>query len=217
MGTEIRFLQSAFERAWLTGSQKIALRRIFKKTDRIITSDHLVRLNDSLRNRHFFYHDLLRRISQAKQRIWITSAYFVPDHRLINHLRFAAWAGVDVRILLTQKSDIFFMPWVASVFYPKLLQAGVKIYEFIPHFIHSKTMIIDDWAIVGSTNLNHRSLFHDLEVDLVLTHESTKASLQQEFLGKLSDTRVVTEETQPRRFWYQRLFVKFLLLFRQWM
>ena len=55
------------------------------------------------------------------------------------------------------------MPWAASVFYYNLLKAGIRIFEYLPGVLHAKSLIIDDWMLLGSSNLNQRSLRHDLE------------------------------------------------------
>ena len=62
-----------------------------------------------------------------------------------------------------------------------LIRSGVKIYEYTPTFLHAKNMIIDDWVMLGSSNLNHRSLFHDLEIDIVIQKEENKELLYKEF------------------------------------
>src|SRR5207249_2714190 len=105
-----------------------------------------------------YYKNLLRRLSRCEKRVWITNAYFIPDAFLMKKLQDAAKRGIDVRILLPRKSDIAIMPLASSMFYNRLLRSGVRIFEYLPKILHSKILIIDDWMLIGSSNLNHRSL-----------------------------------------------------------
>jgi cardiolipin synthase len=161
----------------------------------------LVRLNTRRALRRENYLDLLVRILGAKRRIWIENAYFVPDGALIRALKVAAESGVDVKIVVPAISDVFFIPWVTAAFNLGLLRAGVKVFEYNKGMMHAKTVLIDDWGLVGSSNLNHRSLFHDLEADLVLADES--ACLSQ-----------VTLDNWRSRPTLERLIGKVLLLFK---
>src|SRR5690606_9536069 len=129
-----------------------------------------------------------------------TNAYFVPDKKLLNALIYASYRKVDVRILLPETSDIFFIPWASSYFYGQLLKAGVRIFEYQNRMLHAKTIINDDWASIGSSNLNSRSLHHDLELDYSLQLGSSKASLMKDFLNDLKNT----EELDIRQFEQKR-------------
>lgn len=142
----------------------------------------LVRLNATRTLRRAHYLDLLRRIRHAERRVWITNSYFLPHRAFMRALRSAARRGVDVRVMLPRESDVVFMPWVTTLMYPSLLNAGVRIFEYLPAMLHAKTMMVDDWAVIGSSNLNHRSLLHDLEADIVLSKPESYAELEQEFL-----------------------------------
>src|SRR5690606_27471825 len=113
--------------------------------------------------------------------------------------------GVDVRIILPSISDVFFMPWTSATFYGSLLDHGVKIYEYQPGVLHAKTIIIDDWMTVGSSNMNSRSLRHDLEVDYVLSGADTKAALAQAFLKDLKHSKEISSSVYPHRPLWQRL------------
>jgi len=141
----------------------------------------LVRLNESKRLRRLCNRDLSRRIGAAASRIRITNAYFVPPFFLLRDLCHAGLRGVDVRILLPEKPDHLFMKWLSSAFYRTLLLSGVRVFEYRKTFLHAKSWIIDDWVMVGSTNLNHRSLVHDLEVDVVLCSRESKEALARQF------------------------------------
>jgi cardiolipin synthase len=177
----------------------------------------LVRLNDRVRARLQGFNDLLRRIKHATRRVWLTTPYFVPSGRLLRRLRGAACRGVDVRIILSRQSDHWFMRWVATSFYRVLLDSGVRVLEYKPSILHAKTTMVDDWVLVGSSNLNHRSLIHDLEVDVVLTAERARMSVDTQFLLDQEQCEEMTVERLERTSWLGRTLGRALLLFRYWM
>jgi cardiolipin synthase A/B len=124
---------------------------------------------------------------------------------------------VDVRVLVSRKFDVFFMHWLTSTYYFGLLQAGVKIYEYLPRIYHAKARIVDDWFLVGSSNLNHRSLIHDLEVDIELTRPGNKECLEQEFFKDLKSSEIVTPATLKSMSLFTRLLAEFFRVFRYWL
>lgn len=206
-------LKIAFESAWMHITIKERLRTIFFQ----INQNPIARLNYSRHRRRILYKNLLRRIQHCKERIWITNAYFVPDNYLLRRIKEAAERGVDVRILLPQKSDFFIMPWTSSTFYNNLLQAGVKIYEYLPNILHAKTLILDNWMLVGSSNLNHRSLLHDLEADINLTANNAMTTLEQQFHQDLDHASELTHQNWwQKRPWIQRMFGRLFLYVKYW-
>lgn len=179
---------------------------------RVNFADSLVRLNDRRKDRRENYRALVRAILTAKERVWITTAYFVPSSGLVHALRFAAWAGVDVRIVVSRQSDVFFMPYVAAAFYQSLLHAGIRIFEYKPRFMHCKIVILDDRVSVGTSNLNTRSLFHDLETDVVLAEKKTVESFVEQFHADLEESQEVTLDHGPHRSWWVRFAGRVALL-----
>ncbi|MDX1451145.1 MAG: phosphatidylserine/phosphatidylglycerophosphate/cardiolipin synthase family protein [Oleiphilaceae bacterium] len=156
---------------------------------------------------------LLWKIREARQRIWITNAYFVPDRGLLAALVKASQRGVDIRILLPRRSDIFFMPWVSATFYGALIKAGCRVYEYLPTMLHAKTLLIDDWGIVGSTNLNRRSLHHDLEIDYVLQRQESVQELATTFEQDCDQSQGITLEDMRLEKRWQGWLGKVLLVF----
>ena len=124
---------------------------------------------------------LLRRIARAERRIWITSAYFVPRTLVTLALKSAASRGVDVRVLVPQVSDVFFVPWLTRLYSVFLISFGVRFFEYVPSVLHAKSAIIDDWTFVGSSNFNHRSFIHDLELDVVLSRPESINAMAAQF------------------------------------
>lgn len=211
VNSDINDLLQSFEAAWNHLPIQERLRSIF----RYINKNPAFRLNNTRHRRRILHKNLLRRIANAHKRIWITNAYFVPDNFLLKKLREAAELGIDVRILLPHKSDIFVMPWASTAFYFKLLKAGVRIFEYTPSILHAKSLIIDDWMTIGSSNLNQRSLLHDLEVDANITEVEAKNIIEHQFLLDLSQSDEISLENWHKRPWYQR-FVGWLVLYMKY-
>ncbi len=219
-GSAVAELIWGFEKAWSASWRFGGRRSFFNRRLSAFRPDNqsgLVRLNDRLKSRRWLFRNLLHRISFSKTRIWITNPYFIPSRRLVLRLCLAARRGVDVRILVPRRPDHKLVHWVTSAFFKRLLRARVRIFEYLPSVLHAKLVQIDDWAIVGSSNLNHRSLLHDLEVDLVVTHEESKASLERQFLLDLTQSEEITSRVIGKRSWLGMLLGRILLLFRHWM
>ncbi len=167
----------------------------------------VVRQNFTLKLRRRTYQEFLKRIAKARRRIWITNAYLAPSAPVMKALARAAKRGVDVRVLVPRKSDVFFMPWVAASHYSALLKSNVRIYEFGPRFLHAKSVLIDNWATVGSSNLNGRSLNKDLEVDIVVRKPSSIRKLARQFDRDLQESEEV--HSSPHKL--ASLFGRFIL------
>jgi cardiolipin synthase len=206
---EIKTIKTAFEKAW-------------KKWDSLsfysinITQCELVRLNNTRKARRQNYSEFIQRILKAKQKIWLTTPYLSPDLSLIRALRLVAWSGLDIRMILPKKSDVPLMDWINKAYYPILLEAGVKIYEYKARNLHAKVNLIDDWATVGSANLNHRSLIHDLEIDIVLKQHETIESLSFQFQEDLKQCQQIDFAKWRGRSIINRIIEKIILIFRRW-
>jgi len=107
-------------------------------------------------------------VSAEKQIIAVTP-YFVPTSDIIQALRNAALRGVDVRLVLPEKNNHFYAGWAGRAYYEELLESGVRVYERRPPFMHAKGLIVDDSiAMVGSANLDVRSLKLNYETNLMM-------------------------------------------------
>lgn len=119
----------------------------------------------------------------ARQRLWLTDAYFMGTGAYLSALQQAARDGVDVRLLVPRSSDI---PWIATVsrtLYRPLLEAGVRVFEWNGPMIHAKTAVADGrWARIGSTNLNWSSWMANRELDLAIEDDVLAAQMEQRFL-----------------------------------
>ncbi len=117
-------------------------------------------------------------IRSARERVVIANAYFFPGYRLIRDLRRAARRGVDVRLILQGTPDMAIVKVGASALYSHLLKAGVRIFEYCERPLHGKVALVDDeWATVGSSNLDPLSLQLNLEANVVIRDREFNALL----------------------------------------
>lgn len=153
-------LITAFSRAWSPD-----LRSIYQGLQQTLHDNSPIILNNNLVKRKQNFRRLLKQIKKARTRLWLVSAYFTPNNTLLRSLIDAANRGVDVRLIIPKESDVPFVNLAARYFYTPLIKANIKVLEYLPTMMHSKYIIIDEFAMVGTSNLNHRSIMHDLEVD----------------------------------------------------
>jgi cardiolipin synthase A/B len=125
----------------------------------------------------------------ARRKLWITDAYFIGHGPYVEALRRAAADGVDVRLLLPQGSDIGWSVPVSRTLYRTLLEAGVRIFEWNGPMVHAKTAVADDqWARVGSTNLNLNSWLGNWEMDIAIEDAGVARRLADQFRRDLTQS-----------------------------
>ena len=139
------------------------------------------------------YMDILNR---AKSYVHIMTPYLILDNELETALKFAAQRGVDVRIILPGIPDKKAAYALAKSHYKSLIGAGVKLYEYTPGFVHAKVFVSDDEkAVVGTINLDYRSLYHHFECATYMYKTSCIPDIRNDFEETLLKCREVTEET----------------------
>jgi cardiolipin synthase len=128
------------------------------------------------------YRALLGAIGGARERVWLTFGYFVPDPLTKQALMDAARRGVDVQLVLPGFSDFWAPVYAGRSHYAELLDAGVRLYEWHDALMHAKTAVIDgEWSSVGSTNLDWRSFVHNYEADLIVHDAGFARALERRF------------------------------------
>ena len=137
----------------------------------------------------------------------------IIDYDLTEDIKNAAMRGVDVRIVTPFIPDKKLIQIVTRGAYPDLLEAGVKIYEYTPGFIHSKNVISDDeLAVVGTINFDYRSLVHHYENAVLMYQTESIADIKQDFEGLFDVSKEISLETLQNS-WYQRLLKEIMQLF----
>ena len=153
-------------------------------------------------------------ITRAQKYIYLTTPYLIIDHTLMTALMTAAKSGVDVRIVtphIPDKKSVFFL---TRSHYKPLLDAGVRIYEYTPGFIHAKSMVTDDrFAVVGSINLDYRSLYLHLENAVWMHQTSAVTDLRDDILHTLEVSEEVHEDILGRMTVAKRLWLTILRTF----
>lgn len=150
---------------------------------------------------------LIGRVRAAERRVWISTAYFIPSRKLRRALRHAAKRGVDVRLLLPGPyTDHPAVRHAGRRFYLRLLHSGVRIYEFQPRFLHSKVLLCDDWASIGSSNLDRWNLHWNLEANQEVDDrdfaEQVRAMFERDFAhSTLCDYRLLLRQPWSARLW----------------
>jgi cardiolipin synthase A/B len=137
----------------------------------------------------------------ARDRVWLTDAYFAGTALYVQALRAAARAGVDVRLLVPSGTDMPILRPLSQSGYRPLLEAGVRVFEWNGTMLHAKTAVADGrWARVGSTNLNIASWFGNCELDAVIEDETFAREMEEMYLEDLGNaTEVVLRATRVRR------------------
>ncbi len=145
-------------------------------------------------------------IASAHQSILITTPYFLPDQSMKEEIMRARKRGVDVKIITPgKKSDHMVTRSSSERSFGPLLQAGVRIFEYLPAMIHAKILIVDGvWSVVGSTNFDNRSFGLNDEVNMAVFDESLANRLEQDFVRDMSHSEEVTYERWERRPLWQR-------------
>lgn len=139
-------------------------------------------------------------IDLARKRLWIANPYIVPPQSLIDALAMVALRGVDVRILVPSYSDNFLINGVADIYYQRLMEYGVKIFKYKSGFLHQKVMIVDDaLGVVGSANLDFRSMYINFEITTVSSDSEYIDALTVMLENDLKESEVVTPESFRRK------------------
>ena len=155
----------------------------------------------------FFYRRMINKIRSAKKYVYLTTPYFVPNQRFFINLRRAAKRGVDVRLIVPKNSDHPFVDAASRSYFGLALKADIKIYLYNNNVMHAKTVIIDDnWASVGSANLDNMSMLLNYEANLVSEDHKFIAELKDHFINDMLDASILTLEKWRGRSIFQKIY-----------
>ncbi|MBM7096084.1 cardiolipin synthase [Bacillus sp. H-16] len=145
-------------------------------------------------------------ITSAKRSIWIASPYFIPDEDMLSAIKIAALGGIDVRILVPSKPDKKIVFHASRSYFPELLEAGVKIYEYNRGFMHSKIIIVDnEIASIGTANMDMRSFHLNFEVNAFLYRTRSVENLASDFVYDMEHSTIIRQEAFVKRSFYYKL------------
>lgn len=156
----------------------------------------------------------LNLINHAKKYVYITTPYLILDHETLTALSVAAKSGVDVRIITPHIPDKWFVHAVTRAYYETLIENGVRIYEFLPGFIHAKNFIVDDeYGVVGTINLDYRSLYLHFECATWFYRSSCIEKMKEDYKETLAKSKAITLEECKNLPWYRKFGRAVLKLF----
>lgn len=214
-GKAVYGLQTSFLIDWYaTDHSLITSSRYFPKMEdkgnsliQVVTSDPVGKWKDIMQG-------LLIAIASARKYIYIQTPYLLPTESILVALKTAALAGVDVRIMIPERSDSRLVHWGTESYLAELMEAGVKIYWYQKGFLHSKLVVCDDnLATVGSTNMDFRSFEHNFEVNAFVYDKASVLRLKEIFLSDLKDARMIQLKVWRLRPWSQKVKESVIRLF----
>ena len=203
-----------FEQQWRaterrTGRQPARLRRVRLPPHPPI-GDGLARvsLTDGRTHRELVQ-ALLASIARAQQQVWLATPYFAPTRRIRRALMDAARRGVDVRLLLCgEVTDHPAVRYAGQRYYKQLLGAGIRIFEYQPRFLHLKTVLVDDWVSLGSSNFDHWTLHWNLEANQNIIDSGMTRAVEESFVADFAESREWTLDAWQALPWYHRMKIR---------
>ena len=152
-------------------------------------------------------------ITGATRYVHIMTPYFIVDREFVDTMRYAAQRGVEVSMILPHIPDKKYAYYIARTSYPELLKAGVKVYEYIPGFVHAKIFVSDDnCATVGTVNLDYRSFYHHFECGAYFYDNQVVVKIEEDFQKTLEKCQLVTEDYYRKIPLYQKIMGRVLKL-----
>ncbi|HAM36616.1 MAG TPA: cardiolipin synthase B [Elusimicrobia bacterium] len=174
-----------------------------------------VAANQEILHRHRIRSAYINALRAARREVLIANAYFIPDRGIRLALAAAARRGVAVKILVPGISEFSFVWHAGRRRFSQLLREGVRIFEWPGSILHAKTAVIDGvWCAVGSYNMDHRSLLHNLEVNVKILDCDLADQMKTRFERDLASSREITYEKWRDRPWMDKQREKFWYLFR---
>lgn len=150
-------------------------------------------------HRNPIYHEMLRCIREATRNICIVTPYFMPPILLKRAIVGAAKRGVDVRIMVAARPDVGIAGVVAQTYFERMRKQGVRFYLYEPEMMHAKYVVVDNnWAMIGSANLDYLSMLRNRESNLVIEDDSVVARLSARFDQASGQCRMVDADFWPQ-------------------
>jgi cardiolipin synthase len=164
------------------------------------------------------YHNLLQAsiniLIAAKKYIYLQTPYFLPNESLLQALQMAALSGVDVRLMVSRKSDSSYVDPASRSYYADLLEAGMKIYEMQDKFVHAKTMVTDDMlSVIGSANMDFRSFETNFEINCYMYDPQIARHNKEIFLQDMEHCKEIHYAEWIKRPKWKKFFESVMRLF----
>lgn len=200
-GKAVYGIQTAFLTDWFAVDRTLLTSaQYFPKMDTVGTSVAQIVTSDPVGEWHDIMLGLVKAISCAQRYIYVETPYFLPTEQVMTAFQTAALSGVDVRLMIPKKADAFITHKGTMSYLDELMKSGVKVYFYRAGFLHSKLWVADDeWASVGSTNLDFRSFEHNFEANAFFYDEKTVCTLKEIFLEDMKKCMTLSQKIWDKR------------------
>jgi len=208
-GDAVSSLQLIFLNSWVTsgGTLDAPMQSFFSKPDSLV-GNRLVQVvaDEPGLNPHPIQLSYEWALMHAEDYFYIQTPYFVPTPQVLDALKSAALSGVDVRVMLPEENDTFYMAPANESYYKECMEAGVRFFLRKGNFIHSKTFVSDDYlSCIGTANMDYRSFTLNYEDNVYLYDGELAQKNKEIFFNDLQDCTEVTLEEVRGWKWFQRL------------
>ncbi|HEX5440250.1 MAG TPA: phospholipase D-like domain-containing protein [Ktedonobacterales bacterium] len=203
-GPDAAFLAQAFVDFWNRNVPRTDL--IHKRYPRNYNAAMGVRSNDAMRLTFPIRDMYLNGIDAADHDIRLTSAYFIPDHVLLNSLKAAAARGVDVQVLVPWTSNHIVADWASHAYFTECLRAGIRIFGYEHAMIHAKTCTVDgELTTIGTANIDRLSSVGNYEINAVIVNADVAQQMERIFEADKSNAFELKLEQWSSRPWYVKV------------
>ncbi len=196
----------AFWNRFCPANERITQRYHLRVDSRVtVCQNEAMRLSFPIRDLH------IAAIDRAQQFIFLTTAYFVPDHMLLDAMKAAAGRGVDVRVLVPWVSNHVVANWITHSYFTDCLQSGIRIFGYRHTMLHAKTCTIDgEWSTVGTCNLDRLSLVGNYEINAAVYSTEFAGQMSALFSEDTAEKFELTMEQWKHRPWYNKVSERIL-------
>jgi cardiolipin synthase len=148
-------------------------------------------------------------LHSARERIWLSAPYFVPDEAVMKALELAALRGVDVRVITTGTGDSLAVFMAAFHYIDQLRDLGIRFYAYTPGFLHEKVALVDDdVSTIGTANFDNRSFRLNFEVTAIIVDRDFATEMEAMFERDLAHAEVIDPAELDKKPWWWHLAVK---------
>lgn len=214
-GKGVQGLQSVFLLDWYFVSQTlITSRKYFPMLDDFGNKTMQIVSSGPMRAVKEIPAAILQAIYDARKSIFIQTPYFLPTEMMIEALQIAATRGVDVRLMMSERSDMLFVQMASYSYVKQMLESGIKVYFYKKGFLHSKLMLFDDsLTLIGSANFDVRSFEQNFEVEAFVYSCETGNEAREIFIEDQRECMQLSIKEWMKRPWWKRFLESLLRLF----
>jgi cardiolipin synthase len=201
-GPSVAFMEQVFVWDWFMVSQKKLPVDFFHYTAPDPSANSVVQVVHSGPDDVFpnIEQTFLSMINGAQHYIYITNPYIIPSNEILKALQIAALSGIDVRLLISDKSDSKLVNWTVRSYFDSFLKSGIRIFLYPYGFLHSKIVVCDDSiATVGTANIDVRSFEHNYEINAVVYDSSTATLLRKSFMADCNASEELKRDAYYKR------------------